>query len=1026
MLHCEFEKRWESQKMPKQLAVSEYNVGWICALHIELAASLLMLDEVHEAPVTPQEDNSNYHFGQIGRHNVVLACLPLSRTGTNAAAATARDMVRTFSVDLILVVGIAGGIPSEIFDLRLGDVVVAMPQPEHGGVVQYDFRKAMQKGTFEITRSLNRPNNRVLNILTTIAALGEIGGINPQQHVEEAAVRAPRFARPNTLLHPDLLFESGTLHVDSPYREASNTPTCSLCDKKRLVPRAARTTDGIEIHHGIVLSGNTLMRNAAERDWYSEQFPRAACFEMESSGLYEESCCIVIRGICDYSDEHKEKSWQKYAALTAAAYAKEVVLKTNPNVRSPEPVISDLVTSIAEFDSDQSRSWDTLLKIPCQILAVSEWFSAKAASLQKLRESENFSSQAAMKISHSKESLDGDFTTTTYLSESIRSSEKHERTSSSYGGGAGVTDSTQFHYQDPALSDFIAVQTHALSILRAALQRYVNKSQAFAYISSWMDSMRNVSLSVPLLLADKIIFIDANETKHTLPLEYFRGWDTFQGMIRERFRTHPGFRKVEAQQYSLSISGRPDLTLDHRTWHTLKARTKIAMDIMFDNLVIGSGACLLCGQLLSSNGSFRWKCNHCAVSFSATQMAQVDYDTISLEMFRESYQPLLSPTHSLTYNMYLNRDISSADQDDALAMGRSHPNLPSERAAPQQISTSPLAYPRPPNTDNEAELSQDKLDALPDFDSSRAGSDADVEDVLRSEINRVKKQDLKATRDTSTLRLFKRARVYSADSNIYEALWYKDQSAVVNALLYTSESGSRLLDRELMAAILSNSVYIVQSLIGRGANPLCRIDPFGSTLRMAVLLRNSDLVYDLLVQSLRQSKSNGFEMQIFTKSMNEALITATQYNRLESATTLLSFGANPFEIHPTRSSPLLLATRLFHWKVLKLFIRQARRLDLLATHEHSLLRESLSSKHKGVDLSIPLTDSEDAELAHCINEMIQGRGKILQSWINARLRGKGPYENLPGVSQHARRREDEKMIASIPKNLPQIYISESH
>lgn len=35
--------------------------------------------------------------------------------------------------------------------------------------------------------------------------------------------------------------------------------------------------------------------------------------------------CLVIRGICDYADSHKNKIWQPYAALTAAAYAQELL-----------------------------------------------------------------------------------------------------------------------------------------------------------------------------------------------------------------------------------------------------------------------------------------------------------------------------------------------------------------------------------------------------------------------------------------------------------------------------------------------------------------------------------------------------------------------------------------------------------------------------------------------------------------------------------------------------------------------------
>ncbi len=35
--------------------------------------------------------------------------------------------------------------------------------------------------------------------------------------------------------------------------------------------------------------------------------------------------CLVIRGICDYADSHKNKIWQPYAAATAASYAKELL-----------------------------------------------------------------------------------------------------------------------------------------------------------------------------------------------------------------------------------------------------------------------------------------------------------------------------------------------------------------------------------------------------------------------------------------------------------------------------------------------------------------------------------------------------------------------------------------------------------------------------------------------------------------------------------------------------------------------------
>ena len=49
------------------------------------------------------------------------------------------------------------------------------------------------------------------------------------------------------------------------------------------------------------------------------------CFEMEAAGLMDNFPCLVIRGIGDYSDTHKNENWQPCAAATAAAYAKELL-----------------------------------------------------------------------------------------------------------------------------------------------------------------------------------------------------------------------------------------------------------------------------------------------------------------------------------------------------------------------------------------------------------------------------------------------------------------------------------------------------------------------------------------------------------------------------------------------------------------------------------------------------------------------------------------------------------------------------
>ncbi|KAJ5475840.1 hypothetical protein N7475_001569 [Penicillium sp. IBT 31633x] len=64
----------------------QYNIAWICALYIEMAAAQAMLDDFHEALPTHTDDRNTYVLGNINQHNVVIACLPIEQYGTNNAA----------------------------------------------------------------------------------------------------------------------------------------------------------------------------------------------------------------------------------------------------------------------------------------------------------------------------------------------------------------------------------------------------------------------------------------------------------------------------------------------------------------------------------------------------------------------------------------------------------------------------------------------------------------------------------------------------------------------------------------------------------------------------------------------------------------------------------------------------------------------------------------------------------------------------------------------------------------------------
>lgn len=73
------------------------------------------------------------------------------------------------------------------------------------------------------------------------------------------------------------------------------------------------------------------MKNAEERDIYARDPElNVLCFEMEAAGLMNHFPTLVIRGISDYSDSHKNNEWHRFAALAAAAYAREILHVLKP------------------------------------------------------------------------------------------------------------------------------------------------------------------------------------------------------------------------------------------------------------------------------------------------------------------------------------------------------------------------------------------------------------------------------------------------------------------------------------------------------------------------------------------------------------------------------------------------------------------------------------------------------------------------------------------------------------------------
>jgi len=237
-------------------------------------------------------------------------------------------------------VGIGGGAPSKKTDVRLGDVVVSSPSGTLSGVVHYDYGKVISGGSFERTGSLNKPPSSLLTAIGRMKGNHILGKTQIPSHLAAMVERYPTLTEyTHQGLEEDQLFQGEYDH--------NGSDTCESCDKSRLVLRKERPSTNPYIHYGPIASADKVMKHGITRDRLARELG-IICFEMEAAGLMDHFPCLVIRGICDYSDSHKNKRWQPYAAAVAAAYAKEL-LSLIPVSRVEEaPAARDVVSKAGE------------------------------------------------------------------------------------------------------------------------------------------------------------------------------------------------------------------------------------------------------------------------------------------------------------------------------------------------------------------------------------------------------------------------------------------------------------------------------------------------------------------------------------------------------------------------------------------------------------------------------------------------------------------------------------------------------
>lgn len=153
----------------------------------------------------------------------------------------------------------------------------------------------------------------------------------------------------------DILFEEDFHHVN----KGSDCSGCVASSEKKVVSQPVHQQQQPVIHQGLILSGNGVFKDPERWDHLRWGYNTAICFEMEAAGIVDEIPCLVVWGICDYADTHKQDGWYYYAAAVAAAYRKALLCKVNCQEVEQTGSMKELIEGLDSLTEKVNKIQDT-------------------------------------------------------------------------------------------------------------------------------------------------------------------------------------------------------------------------------------------------------------------------------------------------------------------------------------------------------------------------------------------------------------------------------------------------------------------------------------------------------------------------------------------------------------------------------------------------------------------------------------------------------------------------------------------
>jgi nucleoside phosphorylase len=287
------------------IAPSNVDIGILTILDDEFRAVLAAFpDRIGAFRGTRTNREYSLHRADVGGGaHYTLALLRQIEQGNGEAQSAARDLIEDLAPRLILVVGIAGGVPSA--DVTLGDVVLSTRI--HDFTVE--ARSADEAPTYSTTGG---PVSKAL-----AAAIANL----PARETELGAWTQDLPAQP-----PVAWAESDKLYGPADWQAALRAKL-ERHYRSETGPRPPIYVDGP------IASSDRLVKDPALLIPWLQTARKLLAIEMESGGVYraaQDRCSMLaIRGISDIVGLKRSDAWKNYACASAAAFTR-AFLRTRP------------------------------------------------------------------------------------------------------------------------------------------------------------------------------------------------------------------------------------------------------------------------------------------------------------------------------------------------------------------------------------------------------------------------------------------------------------------------------------------------------------------------------------------------------------------------------------------------------------------------------------------------------------------------------------------------------------------------